>query len=210
VRAAAYPQPTFCHLFVRKLLIINDALRIMRRLVRLSMTKCGAERARVWQCGTNRQAAHPLALTGAGGLADCCRDCGPHAGRPLLRRGAGPGLQLPGRTGEPVGRPGSASPPTDNGFELRLCRRTGRCRQRGVRPGRPGDAGPRRGSIMAQALQPPDADPRVRWGGSREGNPRSHPIGLAPCSTDEEHGERINSSALRVRLFDIPLTCPSG
>jgi hypothetical protein len=144
VRAAAYPQPTFCHLFVRKLLIINDALRIMRRLVRLSMTKCGAERARVWQCGTNRQAAHPLALTGAGGLADCCRDCGPHAGRPLLRRGAGPGLQLPGRTGEPVGRPGSASRPTDNGFELRLCRRTGRCCQRGVGPGRPATLAQRR------------------------------------------------------------------
>ena len=65
---------------------------------------------------------------------------------PLAISGAGPGLQLPGRTGEPVGRPGSASPPTDNGFELRLCRRTGRCCQRDVRLGQPGGAGPAPGN----------------------------------------------------------------
>ena len=52
---------------------------------------------------------------------------------PLAISGAGPGLQLPGRTGEPVGRPGSASPPTDNGFELRLCRRSRCCRWSALR-----------------------------------------------------------------------------
>jgi hypothetical protein len=53
------PQPTFSHLFVRKLRIINDASPILRRLVRLSSVKCGAERARVGQCGPNRKATHP-------------------------------------------------------------------------------------------------------------------------------------------------------
>jgi len=63
--------------------------------------------------------AHRLALIGAINL-----------------RGAGPGLQLPGRTGQSAERLQSASPSTDNGFQLGFRRRAGCCRQRSVRLGR--------------------------------------------------------------------------
>src|ERR1035441_4220829 len=48
---------------------------------------------------------------------------------------------LRGRTGEPAEWLRSTSPATDNGFQLRFHRRTGRCRQRGVRPARSGGDG---------------------------------------------------------------------